>query len=326
VSLSAAASRADLRDIEWLTDREGQGRGDQLGIKLYEDWRDAQRTVLRRKTMAELTEVPGTVQAGIRRVFGRDLTPRDAVEQILADVRQRGDQALREWTSRIDRVELGDLEVPENALREAYEAIPEELAGALRLAADRIREFHASQPVASWSTSDMGGTLGQRVTPLARVGVYVPGGTAPLPSSLLMAVIPARVAGVDEVIVCTPPGREDGRVSPVVLAAAHVAGVDRVFRLGGAQAIAALAFGTESRRLRPSPLARRVYPASTRSPAPEVCSLRWRSASSTERWVWTACMGRRRLLSLLTKGPIRPGSRLICWRRPNMTCWPLQSC
>ena len=215
-------------------------------MKLYDDWRVARQTVLRRRTMVGPTEIPDTVRASIRRVFGEDLNPRDAVERILADVHRRGDRALREWTSRIEGVELGELEVPTGDLQVAYENIPSDLADGLRLAAERIREFHSNQPVRSWSMAALGGTLGQRVTPLARVGVYVPGGTAPLPSSLLMAVIPARVAGVDEVIVCTPPRREDGQVSPVILAAAHVAGVDRVFRIGGAQAIAAMAFGTES--------------------------------------------------------------------------------
>ena len=114
------------------------------------------------------------------------------------------------------------------------------------MAASRIRAFHQRQPLTSWLDLQLGGTLGQIVRPLERVGIYVPGGTAPLPSSLLMAAIPARVAGVGEIIVATPPQRPAGAVSPLTLAAASIAGVDRVFTLGGAQAIAALAYGSET--------------------------------------------------------------------------------
>jgi len=217
-----------------------------MTLRIYEDWEQARRTVLRRRDVMALDEVPEAVRAGIRRVFGEELPPQEAVARILADVRQRGDEALRDWTARIDGLTLDEIEVPVDALGAAYDSLPPDLANALHLAAERIHAFHARQPISSWTTTEMGGTLGQRVTPLARVGVYVPGGTAPLPSSLLMTVIPARVAGVDEVFICTPPGREDGLVSDVILAAAHVAGVDRLYRLGGAQAIAALAYGTAS--------------------------------------------------------------------------------
>lgn len=213
-------------------------------LKIFEDVSEARRTVLRRRDMMILDQVPEPVRAGIRRVFGKELTPEEAVAHILADVRQRGDEALRDWTARVDGLVLDDLEVPAQALAAAHASLPPDLADALNLAAERIRAFHACQPISSWTTTELGGTLGQRVRPLARVGVYVPGGTAPLPSSLLMTVIPARVAGVDEIVVCTPPGRPDGRVPDVTLAAAHVAGVDRLFRLGGAQAIGALAYGT----------------------------------------------------------------------------------
>ncbi len=215
-------------------------------IKIYDDWKKAGQTVLRRRNMALLDEVPEAVRAGIRRVFDAELTPEQAVARILDDVRQRGDEALREWTARLDGVTLEEIQVPPERLAAAYASLPADLAAALDLSARRVRDFHARQPIPSWTTSDMGGVLGQRVVPLARVGAYVPGGTAPLPSSLLMSVLPARVAGVDEVIVCTPPGREDGQVSAVTLAAAHIAGVDRLYRLGGAQAIGALAYGTAS--------------------------------------------------------------------------------
>ena len=215
-------------------------------MRIYDDVEQARRTVLRRHPMGALDNVPESVLAGIRRIFGEELTPEVAVARIIADVRERGDESLRDWTARIDGVALDEFEVPPGVWADAYAALPGDLADALRLAADRVRAFHARQPIASWTTDELGGMLGQRVVPLARVGIYVPGGTAPLPSSLLMAVIPARVAGVGEVLVCTPPRRENGRVSEVILAAAHVAGVDRLFRLGGAQAIGALAYGTET--------------------------------------------------------------------------------
>jgi histidinol dehydrogenase len=214
-------------------------------MRIYDDWKEAQATVLRRRDLTALDQVPEAVRAGIRRVFGETLTPDQAVARILADVRQHGDEALRAWTTRIDGVTLDDLEVPRKAWETAHDALPTELAGALALAAERIRAFHTHQPISSWTATDQGGTLGQRVTPLARVGVYVPGGTVPLPSSLLMTAIPAQVAGVDEVVVCTPPAA-GGQVPDAILAAAHVAGVNRLFRLGGAQAIAALAYGTAS--------------------------------------------------------------------------------
>jgi len=215
-----------------------------MTLTIYDDWKEGRREVLRRRDMGALDEVPEPVRAGIQRVFGEDLTPDAAVARILADVRRRGNDALRDWSARIDGLTPQSLELPAASLETAYRAIPADLAAALVTAAERIRAFHARQPVSSWSTTEMGGVLGQRAVPLQRVGVYVPGGTAPLPSSLLMAVIPARVAGVGEVLVCTPPGRGDGRVSDVMLAAAHIAGVDRLFLLGGALAVGALAYGT----------------------------------------------------------------------------------
>ncbi len=217
-----------------------------MTFEIYENWKEAQQTVLCRRDMSVLDQVPEPVRAGIRRVFCEELTPEQAVARILADVRQRGDEALHDWSARIDGLSLDDFEIAGDALEAAYDALPPDLAQALDLAASRIRDFHARQPIPalSWTTDEMGGTLGQRVVPIQRVGVYVPGGAAPLPSSLLMAVIPARVAGVDEVVVCTPPRREGGDVPDVTLAAAHVAGVDRLFRLGGALAVGALAYGS----------------------------------------------------------------------------------
>ena len=201
----------------------------------------AQETILRRDRALE-PEVTADMRARLVSIFGEELTPAAAVARILEDVRLRGDAALFDWTRRIDGVALTRLDVGPADIRAAADSLPDDLRDALRLAADRIRAFHALQPVPSWMTTALGGRLGQRVTPLRRVGVYVPGGSAPLPSSLLMSAIPAQVAGVAEIVVVTPPGR-NGRVPPVILAAAETIGLTAVYTLGGAQAIAALAFG-----------------------------------------------------------------------------------
>ncbi|MBN1814457.1 MAG: histidinol dehydrogenase [Anaerolineae bacterium] len=215
-----------------------------MTLEIYNDLEKARRTVLQRRDMMNLDEVPEPVRAGIARVFGEKLTPEQAVARLLADVRARGDEALRQWTARIDGLELEAFEVLATEWQAACDRLPAELTKALALSAERIRDFHTRQPTPCWTTDAMGGTLGQRLVPLERVGVYVPGGTAPLPSSLLMAAVPARVAGVDEIIVCTPADKETGLVSDIMLAAAHIAGVDRLFALGGALAVGALAYGT----------------------------------------------------------------------------------
>ncbi len=169
-----------------------------------------------------------------------------AVEPILAAVRTEGDAAVRRYTKQFDGIELDSFELAKSELDKALAAAPAELTNALERAAARIRAFHAKQLQNSWMTESADGTvLGQRVLPLERVGVYVPGGSAAYPSSVLMNIIPAKLAGVDEVIVITPPFKsERGRLA--VLSAAKIAGADRVFTVGGAQAIAAVAYGTES--------------------------------------------------------------------------------
>lgn len=214
-------------------------------IRIYENPNKAS-AVLNRRQMLTVDDVPDVVLDSIKRVFSEALTPEAAVARLLADVRTRGDVALHEWTQRIDGVTMEKLEIPASKWEAAYNALDTKLRAALDASAERIRDFHARQPIPNWTTDEMGGMLGQKLVALERVGVYVPGGTAPLPSSLMMAAIPARVAGVDEVIVCTPADKQTGHISPLTLAAAHIAGVDRVFALGGALAIAALAFGTES--------------------------------------------------------------------------------
>jgi histidinol dehydrogenase len=208
------------------------------------DLSEAEQTILRRKPQGE--EIPPVLREGLARVFGGPVTPAEGVRRILADVRTGGDSAVARWTEKIDGKRIDDPSVPAAEWRAAYDRLPEGLKRSLTLAAERIRAFHSRQPIPAWTTGELGGTLGQLVTPLRRAGVYVPGGTAPLPSSLLMSAIPAKVAGVAEVIVVTPPGREGGAVPDVVLACAHLAGVSALYRIGGAQAVAALAFGTET--------------------------------------------------------------------------------
>jgi histidinol dehydrogenase len=172
----------------------------------------------------------------------------EQVRSIIRDVRQRGDAALIEYTNRFDRRQakaMQELCVPHAALTRARASLTPELRAALEHTADRIRTYHTRQRQDSWTYTEADGTmLGQKVTALASVGVYVPGGLAAYPSSVLMNVIPARVAGVHEIIMVVPA--PDGQLEPVVLAAADIAGVDRVFTIGGAQAVAALAYGTES--------------------------------------------------------------------------------
>ena len=174
-----------------------------------------------------------------------------AVDEILAAVRARGDAALLEYTERFDRYRARaprDLESPRAAFADAAAALDPSTRAALDYAADRIERYHAAAMPKSWRmTDDHGSSLGQEVRPLERVGIYIPGGRAAYPSTVLMTAVPARVAGVRDIVLVTPPG-PDGRVDPVVLAAAHVAGVTEGWRVGGAQAIAALAYGTPSIR------------------------------------------------------------------------------
>ncbi len=168
------------------------------------------------------------------------------VADIINTVREKGDKALFEFTERFDGVSVKSLEVGREQIKKAFESLEPELAAAIEKACENITAFHQKQRENSWFESfDNGIFVGQKITPLERVGVYVPGGTAPLPSSVLMNVIPAKVAGVSEVIMCTPPGR-NGMPSPVILACAYLTGVDRVFSVGGAQAVAAMAYGTET--------------------------------------------------------------------------------
>ena len=170
----------------------------------------------------------------------------DKVAEILKNVRERGDAALREYTERYDHATPENLIVTKEEMEEAIEATEPSFLAMLEKAAANIRKFHSRQVRNSFIINDEPGiVMGQKVIPVDRAGLYVPGGTATYPSTVLMDVIPAKIAGVKEVILTTPPGR-DGKINPTILAAANVAGADRIVKIGGAQAIAALAFGTES--------------------------------------------------------------------------------
>lgn len=172
----------------------------------------------------------------------------DAVNNILTNVKDNGNLALFEYTEKFDKVKLTaeTIKVTDEEIAEAYEQVDDELIRVIRLAMKNIKDYHEMQKEESWFDSKPDGTiLGQKITPLSRVGVYVPGGKAAYPSSVLMNVIPAKVAGVDEIIMCTPPGY-DRKVYPTTLVSAKEAGVDTIYKVGGAQAIGALAYGTES--------------------------------------------------------------------------------
>ncbi|MEI7994121.1 MAG: histidinol dehydrogenase [Methylococcaceae bacterium] len=177
-----------------------------------------------------------------------DLDIHQRVLAIIADVRKNGDNAVLDYTNRFDDrniSQVGDLELSKEALKSAWEKLPVDQAQALQAAADRIRAYAEHQKIQSWQYTEADGTvLGQKVTPLDRVGLYVPGGKASYPSSVLMNAIPAKVAGVGELIMVVPTPQ--GETNELVLAAAFLAGVDRIFTIGGAQAIAALAYGTET--------------------------------------------------------------------------------
>ena len=172
----------------------------------------------------------------------------EAVNGILLDVKENGDQALFAYTKKFDGADLcsDTVEVTQEEINKAYEQVDDELLSIIRKSMENIRIYHEKQRQYSWfDTTEKGTMLGQKVTPLSSVGVYVPGGKAAYPSSVLMNIIPAKVAGVKNICMVTPPGR-DGSVTPTTLVAAKEAGADHIYKIGGAQAVAALAYGTES--------------------------------------------------------------------------------
>lgn len=170
----------------------------------------------------------------------------DVVAEIISNVRANGDKALFEYNKKFDGAELTELRVSPEEMAEALAATDPRLMDIISRAAANIRKYHEKQVRRSYVISDEDGiVMGMKVTPIEKAGLYVPGGTAPYPSTVLMDAIPAKIAGCEEFVMVTPPGK-DGKVNPAILAAAHIAGVDKIFKVGGAQAIAALAYGTES--------------------------------------------------------------------------------
>ncbi|MFC1967238.1 histidinol dehydrogenase [Chloroflexota bacterium] len=199
--------------------------------------------VLNRRTPVNEYPVSDGLRQGLKRMFGVS-QPEQAVRLIIKQVKEQGDTALVELTERIDGIKLSSIEVGQQEIKNAYDEVDDELVAALKLAAQRVQDFHQVQKDNILHEMD-GPNLKQLIRPLERVGVYVPGGTAAYPSTVLMTAIPARVAGVKEIMLVTPP-KSDGEVPAVTLVAADIAGVDRVFRVGGAQAVAALAYGTKT--------------------------------------------------------------------------------
>ena len=210
---------------------------------------DQARRELRSVDPLDMGSLPPEMADKAQEIFGEPLSPAESVQRILQDVRQSGDSAVRHYTRLLDAVDLEHVEgfqahgISEDSITEAHGRVPEPLARALELAAGRIEEFHRATLRKSWV--DLASGLGEMVVPIERVGIYAPGGTASYPSTVLMTAIPARVAGVSEIVLATPP-RNGGSPDPAVLVAARLAGVDSVFPVGGVQAIGALAFGTET--------------------------------------------------------------------------------
>ncbi len=193
-------------------------------------------------------ELSEGVKAGIKSVFGENLAAAQVVERIVADVRRDGDKAALYYTRMIDKVDLTpqSQEVSADEIEQAIGLIDKDVYRAIKQAVANVKEFHTEQKPKSWiSYREQGTILGQSAIPLDSVGIYVPGGTATYPSSVIMNAVPAAVAGVENIVMVVPPAR-DGSVNPYVLAAAKECGVTRIFKIGGAQAVAALAFGTET--------------------------------------------------------------------------------
>ena len=212
-------------------------------MKIIRDMGAAKSLLLGHTTVEFAEALPGVKQR-IREIFDEDIKPDEAVRRILSEVRNRGDHALLDFGRKIDGMGLAQLEVTKGEIAESYKKVDKELVSALQLAAERVHAFHLTQKQ-KLGLDFVEKGLGFIVSPLERVGVYIPGGRAYYPSTVLMTVIPAKVAGVPEVIIATPPA-PDGTVPAPTLVAADIAKVSRVFKVGGAQAIAALAYGTKS--------------------------------------------------------------------------------
>ena len=204
---------------------------------------EARRMLLESRGL-DLESVPESIAQRIADIFGEPLAPAEVVDRIVSQVRGGGDRMLRELTEILDGQTPDSFEVSQSEIRAAADAVPVELMEALRSAAERIEKFHRMSMPTGWHDSEEG--YGSLIRAIERVGIYVPGGTAPYPSTVLMTTIPAKVAGVGQISICTPAARGSDLPDPTVLAASLVAGVHRVFAVGGAQAVAALAYGTET--------------------------------------------------------------------------------
>jgi histidinol dehydrogenase len=212
-------------------------------MKRVKGFNKARQLLTRENFWESFTTPPGLV-AQIKQVFGEELSIQEVVDRIIGEVRVKGDKALLDYTKKLDGVRLDSLEVDRQEVVAAYDTIDKKLVSALEFAARRIRDFHlACGHKAGLIPIDK--HLKRHVLPLQRVGLYVPGGSAAYPSTVLMMAIPAKVAGVEEIIMVSPPGK-DGKIPTPTLVAADIARVNRIFKLGGAQAVAALAFGTQS--------------------------------------------------------------------------------
>ena len=199
--------------------------------------------VLVRIDPLDLDSLPESVLARTQEAFGEGVTPLQSMHQILDDVRQDGDAAVRRYAKLLDGSDLEDFRVTEEQMAQARNSVSKELRESLELAAQRVRDFHEATMPSDWVDREKG--LGELVRPLDRVGLYAPGGSAAYPSTVLMTAVPARVAGVREVILCTPPQRGEA-LNPAVIVAAEIAGVDALYQVGGVPAVAAMAYGTAS--------------------------------------------------------------------------------
>lgn len=215
-------------------------------LKIYQP-AEAKQTILKRKPIDDY-EIPESMQQNMLKLFGENLTPDQAVARIIKEVRSEGDQALRKWTQVLDGTALDRFRLTNEEIQAAEKSISDEMKLALQLSIERVQAFHQRQPLSSWISNDLGGTVGQMIRPIRRVGLYIPAGTAPLPSSVIMSAVPAQVAGVQEIVIVAPPDRKTGKISPLIAATAALLGIHEMYAIGGAQAIAALAFGTESIR------------------------------------------------------------------------------
>ena len=212
-------------------------------MKLIEDYSRAVEMMTRSPNGSDNYDIPQSIQDGIKKIFGKHLSPQEVAFQVLEEVRQYGDAAIKKYTTMIDQVNLDSIIVSQKEIDSAFDSLDNKIINALIHASDRISSFHKNTIRDSWIDRKSG--LGELMLPLERIGLYVPGGRACYPSTVLMGAIPAKVAGVNQVAICSP-ARKNGSVAPVVLAAAKIAGVDEIYKIGGAQAIAALAYGSQS--------------------------------------------------------------------------------